>query len=92
MSDKTTINIKTDKELKESAQKTAEELGFSLSAVIRAQLKQLVRDKRVEFSAPQEPNEETKRLLKEAVEDLEAGENISPEFSSMDDALEWLKS
>jgi len=92
MSDKTTINIKTDKELKESAKKTAEELGFSLSAVIRAQLKQLVRDKRVEFSVPQEPNEETKQLLKEAMEDLEAGENIAGPFATSEELQEYLDS
>jgi addiction module RelB/DinJ family antitoxin len=90
MSNKTTINIKTDKELKESAKKTAEELGFSLSAVIRAQLKQLVRDKRVEFSVPQEPNEETKQLLKEAMEDFENGENIAGPFETAEEMDAWL--
>jgi len=92
MSNKTTINIKTDKELKESAKKTAEELGFSLSAVIRAQLKQLVRDKRVEFSVPRKPNEETKQHLKEAMEDFEAGENIAGPFTTSEELQEYLDS
>jgi len=38
-----TINVKTDKKTKEEAQRIAAELGFSLSGVINASLKQLVR-------------------------------------------------
>ncbi|PJC22071.1 MAG: type II toxin-antitoxin system antitoxin, RelB/DinJ family, partial [Candidatus Yonathbacteria bacterium CG_4_9_14_0_2_um_filter_43_16] len=36
------INIKTDKAVKEEAQKLAAELGFSLSALVTASLKQFV--------------------------------------------------
>jgi len=46
---KTVINIKTDKEVKKNAKKVAEDLGFSLSAVINAYLKQFVRNKEVYF-------------------------------------------
>ncbi|HLC70348.1 MAG TPA: type II toxin-antitoxin system RelB/DinJ family antitoxin [Patescibacteria group bacterium] len=37
------INIKTDQKIKERAQKAAEDLGLSLSAVINAYLRQFVR-------------------------------------------------
>ena len=38
---KTMINIKADKEVKESAQRVAAELGLPLSTVINAYLKEL---------------------------------------------------
>jgi addiction module RelB/DinJ family antitoxin len=38
-----TINVKTDKKTKEEAQRMAADLGFSLSGVINASLKQFVR-------------------------------------------------
>ena len=38
----TMINIKTDKKVKEDAQKLAEELGFTLSGLITASLKQFI--------------------------------------------------
>jgi len=47
---KTVINIKTDKEIKISAQKLAKEMGFSLSAVINAHLRQFIRNKEIYFS------------------------------------------
>ena len=46
---KTVINIKTDKKVKDEAKKIAEEMGLSLSAVINAQLKQLVREQEMRF-------------------------------------------
>jgi len=45
---KTLINIKADKEIKKDAQRIAADLGFSLSAVINAYLKQFVRNKEVQ--------------------------------------------
>src|SRR3989344_6474301 len=42
---KTVITLKADKEVKESAQKVAAELGLTLSAVVNASLKQFVREK-----------------------------------------------
>src|SRR3989339_1771816 len=47
---KTVINIKTDKDIKELAQKTAGDLGLSLSALINAYLRQFVRTKEAYFT------------------------------------------
>lgn len=44
------INIKTDPKLKKQAQNIAAQLGFSLSSLINAYLKQLVRDKTVHYN------------------------------------------
>jgi len=46
----TLINIKTEKELKASAQAAAKKIGVPLSTVINSFLKQFVRDEEVTFS------------------------------------------
>ena len=47
---KVLINIKVDREVKEKAQEIARELGFSLSAIVNAYLKQFIRTREVHFS------------------------------------------
>ncbi len=79
---KTLLNIKTDKEVKAGVQKIAKELGFPLSTIINAYLKQLLREKRVNFTLPLMPNKKTARLLKKAREDYKRGRNISPVFET----------
>lgn len=85
------INIKTNSEIKAQAQQVAEELGFNLSSLINAYLKQLVKTKTVTFSVSDEtPTEYFLNMLKESKKDIEKGE-ISPTFSTADDAINWLK-
>jgi addiction module RelB/DinJ family antitoxin len=62
--DKTILNIKTDKKVKEEAQKVARELGLPLGTIINAYLRDLVREKRVLFSVPPAPNKRLQVLLK----------------------------
>ena len=47
---KTLINVKTDKEVKEQAQRIAEELGVPLSTVVNAYLKEFIRNKEVVYA------------------------------------------
>ena len=49
-----TIFIKTEPKVKEEAQKTAQELGFSLSSILNAFLRQLVKTKTIHFSVAEE--------------------------------------
>jgi addiction module RelB/DinJ family antitoxin len=75
-----TIFIKTEPKVKEEAQKTAEELGFSLSSILNAFLRQFVKTKAVHFSVRDEtPNAYLRSLLKQAEEDLQTG-NCSPRY------------
>ena len=67
------INIKTDPLLKTKAQKVASELGFSLSSLINAYLKQLVQTKTVSFSLEEKPSKYLLKSLKESEEDIKAG-------------------
>jgi addiction module RelB/DinJ family antitoxin len=79
---KTVINIKTDKEVKRDAQKIASDLGFSLSAVINAYLKQFVRNKEVYFGVIPHMSSSLEKLLGEVEKDINNKRNISSAFSS----------
>ena len=61
----TTITIKTKKELRDEAKKTAAKLGLPLGTVVNALLKQFTRDKEIVLSL-NVPNAETRRALREA--------------------------
>jgi addiction module RelB/DinJ family antitoxin len=87
----TSLHIKIEPDIKREAQKTAEDLGLSLSAVTKALLKQFVRTKRLSVSSvdlPEIPNARTRRLLKQAEEDMKAGRGIS--FASAKEATAYL--
>lgn len=79
------INIKTNKEVKEQAQKLAEELGFSLSAIVTASLKQFVRTREVQFSAAYRMTPYLEGVLAEVEKDIKEGKNISPAFTNAKD-------
>ncbi|MFH1412578.1 MAG: DUF6364 family protein [bacterium] len=79
---KTVINIKTEKEIKTHAKKLAEEMGFSLSAVINAYLRQFVRNKEVYFSISPKMSPELENLLSRVEFDIQRNKNISSSFSS----------
>ena len=89
---KVMINIKADKEVKESAQKVAAELGLSLSAIINAYLKNLIRDREVSFSSAPRMTPYLEGVIKEARKDYKAGKNISPVFQTAEEANDYLDS
>lgn len=76
------INIKADSKVKEEAQRIAEDLGLTLSAVVNASLKQFVRTKEVYFSLSPRLKPEIETLIAEAKKDHKEGKNISPTFAS----------
>lgn len=85
------INVRTSKTMKEQAQKVAESLGFSLSSLIKAYLKQLVKAKSVHFSLEDEvPNQQLHNVLQEAERDRKAGKSMK--FTSAREALDYLDS
>jgi addiction module RelB/DinJ family antitoxin len=85
----TFINIRTDKKLKQEATKVADNLGFSLSTILNAYLKQLVKTKTIHFEESYEPTPYLKRLIKEADKELAEGKG-SPIFDNAKDAVAWL--
>ena len=74
------ITLKTDSVLKSKAMKIADELGFSLSSLINAYLKNLVRRKTVDFSLEEFESHPSKFMingLKESAADKKAGRIVS---------------
>lgn len=83
------VNVKVNPTLKREAKKVAENLGFSLSGVVNAYLKQLVRTKKVDFSLVSEiPSAYMTKAMREAEQDVKAGRMVS--FKSGKDALTYL--
>ena len=89
---KTQLIIKTDKEVKKTAQDVAEKLGLPLSTVINAYLKEFIRSQKVTFSMEPELRPEIGRLLKRASADFKKGKNISGPFSTAEEITAYLDS
>lgn len=89
---KVLLNIKTDKEVKEEASKIAKELGVPLSTVVNAYLKEFVREKSIKISIEPRIRPEIGKLLKKSSEDYRKKKNISREFASAQEAVEYLYS
>ncbi|HTE22161.1 MAG TPA: hypothetical protein VK674_03905 [Candidatus Limnocylindria bacterium] len=70
------LNIKTDPETKEQLKKFAAQLGLPVSALMNAQIKQMLRTRKVEFGSPLEPTPYLEEIIKEAEADYQAGRNI----------------
>lgn len=83
------IQIRTNQELKESAQKVAEELGFSLSSLIKAFLKNVTRTKTVTFSTGEVPSTWLIEQMTQAKKDLQTGNYHK--FNSETESLKFLK-
>lgn len=84
------INIKTEPETKKRAQKFASQIGVSLSSLINAYLKELVRTKKVKFSLREEPSSYLIKIMKKAEKNYKEGKG-SPIFRTGEDAVKWLE-
>ena len=89
--EKTLLNVKTDKKLKQDAQKVAQELGLPLGTIINAYLRELIREKKVIFSSPPIPNKKTQKMLQKIDADIRAGKNSAGPFT-YDEAIKYLHS
>jgi addiction module RelB/DinJ family antitoxin len=88
---KEVINIKTDKKLKEKAQSIADELGLTLTDVINSSLRNLIRTRKVVFSAIPRMTSELERILGPIEKDIQSGRNISRGLSSDKEIDDFLK-
>jgi addiction module RelB/DinJ family antitoxin len=87
----TVISVKTDQKTKREAQKVAGELGIPLSTVLNAYLRQFVREREVRVSVEPTFLPEKAREFKQLLKDVREGKNLSPVFSNMSEALQYLK-
>lgn len=84
------LNIRTDKSIKERAEKIYNELGFSMSTAINMFLRSTIRENGIPFSLKvYEPNDET-------IEAIEEGERMladpnSPRYSSIEELKKALE-
>ena len=89
MSNTAVINVRTDINIKKQAQMVAKRLGLSLSALINAYLRQLIRTRSVTFNLSEEPTDYLLKTLRNSKKDIKKG-FVSPAFDNVKDADEWL--
>jgi len=90
----TVIHIKSDKEVKENAQKLARKLGLNLTDVINASLRNFIRTREVVFSDTPQMTPELEKLLDKVEEDIKHKRNLIGPFKTpkeMDKFLDSLK-
>jgi len=90
--EKTVLNVKINKDLKDSAREVAHDLGLSLSVIVNSYLRRLVDERRIEFVAHPIPNKETQKLLAEIDKDIKEGKNLVGPFGNAKDAVKFLHS
>ncbi len=88
----TVIHIKSDKEVKENAQRAAKELGLTLTDVINAALRNFIRTREVIFSNTPRMTPKLEKIVAKVEKDIKKGRNLSPRFESAEEAIDWLNS
>jgi addiction module RelB/DinJ family antitoxin len=86
----TMINIKADSKVKEEVQSILEEIGLSLSGVINAFLKNLIRTREVRFTAGNKMTPYLERVIEQSEKDFREGRLDKP--MTLDEALNHLDS
>lgn len=84
------VITKTEPEVKRKAQKIAKEFGISLSSLLNAYLKQVIRTRKIELVLNETPSEHLKEIFKRAEKNYKKG-NYSPKFTNADDAIAYLE-
>jgi addiction module RelB/DinJ family antitoxin len=79
---KTMINIKTDKDVKEEAQKIAREIGLPLSSVVNAYLNEFIRERAVRFAIEPQLRPEVGKFLRKASADYKRRKSIVGPFKT----------
>jgi len=87
---KTILNVKVDRKIKKQAQELAGNLGIPLSFVVNAHLRRFINEREIYIGMPLKPTKKFAMRLKKIDADIKAGRNLSPEFSSMDEAIAYL--
>ena len=84
----TTLHIKTDIKTRDDAKKLAENFGFSLTSLVNALLKQVVRTKRLDLNLEENPTPYMIKALKQSEEDVKKGRVIS--FKNPQEAIDYV--
>lgn len=88
---KTILNIKTDPQTKLQIQEFAAELGVPVSVIMNAQIKQMLRDRKIVLSTELEPTPYLVKIMEQVEKDLIANKNITKAMNAKE-AVAYLKS
>jgi len=89
----TVLHVKLDEDLKKEAQAAAKDIGLPLSTIVSANLKEFVRSRSVTISdTPVIKPELEQELLDLAKKSLEERTDLSPAFSTTEEAKKWIES
>jgi antitoxin component of RelBE/YafQ-DinJ toxin-antitoxin module len=75
---KTILNIKTDPATKRQLQEFAAEIGVPVSSIMNAQIKQMLRDRKIVLSTELEPTPYLEKIMEQVEADLATGKNMTP--------------
>lgn len=81
------MNIRMDSEIKKKAQELFSSLGMDMTTAINIFLRQAIQYDGLPFPVQ---NVKLSKKTVTAIEDVENGRNLSPVFSSVEDAKRWL--
>ena len=88
---KTILNIKTDPQTKLQLQEFAAELGVPVSVIMNAQIKQMLRDRKIVLSTELEPTPYLVKIMEQVERDIITGKNITKTYTK-EEALAHLDS
>lgn len=88
---KTVLNVKTDVEVKQGAQRLAKHLGVPLSTVVNAYLKEFIAVGELRLRREPSMRPEVLTRIEKDVREAEKEKNVSPAFASVQEATAWLK-
>lgn len=83
--------IKTNREVKQKAQRLAKEMGLPLGTLVNNYLKRLVVERQATFYAPM-PNKKTIKAIEEARRDIREGKNLHGPFDTVEEMMKSLNS
>jgi addiction module RelB/DinJ family antitoxin len=85
------LSVKIDPKVKREAEKIAEQLGLTVSAMVNAHLKEVIRTKSVSYAvAVHEPSPMLKKAIKAGMNEYKEGKTKGP-FDNADDFMRALK-
>jgi len=88
---KTILNIRTDPQTKLQIQEFAAELGVPVSVIMNAQIKQMLRDRKIILSTELEPTPYLEKIMRQVEEDLLKNRNMTPAMNAKE-AIAYLDS
>lgn len=88
---KTVLNFRTDHETKQQIQDLAAELGVPVSVILNAQIKQILRDRKIVLSTELEPTPYLEKIMEQVEVDLTNNRNMTKVMNPTE-ALSFLRS